>query len=155
MEEERGTALSPQQGPTTARIIHGALAVGVLMVFGILAYLRTVSGPAVAGDAAGTLRIVAYAVLAVGIVMTRVMRGRIAAPSPARSREGSGADLAEWWTTTLPKAIVVWALAEGVGMIGIVLGYVIADLTVQVIAVAVGLFLLFLTRPGALEGPRA
>ncbi len=73
-----------------------------------------------------------------------MLRGRIVPPK-------HGSDLGEWWTANLPKAVVVWAMAEGGGLAALVLGWISGDTTLMALGAAVGLALLFVNRPARLQ----
>jgi hypothetical protein len=72
------------------------------------------------------------------------VRGRI---TPRRRDVAPG----EWWSENLPKAVVVWALAEAGGLVGIILGWIIGDATLLALGAAVSLALLVTSRPARLE----
>jgi hypothetical protein len=142
MNEQR-PGVDPAKATMTARIIHAAISSGVVLLFAVFLFLRGSANL----DAAGSgrlLRIVGYVVLAGGVLASGMLRGRIA-------RRRRGADLAEWWSQSLPKAIVTWAIAEGAGLAAMVMGWLIGDTTLLALGAAVSLALLFASRPTRLQ----
>ncbi|UCC72521.1 MAG: hypothetical protein JSV86_19515 [Gemmatimonadota bacterium] len=129
---------------TVARIIHGAIAGGLALVFAVFLYLRSQAVIEFPAERARGLRLAAYLVLGAAILAAQLLRGRITQPR-------HGADLSDWWTGSLPKAVVIWAVAEAGGLTSIVLGWLIADTSLLALGVAVGLALLFVSRPSRLE----
>ena len=115
------------------------------MFFAVFLVLRSESSLAVASETGGVLRIVGYLVLAGGVLASGMLRGRVA----PRSR---GADLGEWWSENMQKAVIVWATAEGGGIAAMVMGWLIADTTLLALGAALPLALLFTSRPGRLSG---
>jgi len=129
----------------TARIIHAAISSGVVIVFAVFLYLRNQSGLQNPAETGQTLRIVGYLLLAGGVLASGMLRGRI----PPRRR---GSDLDEWWTQSLPRAVVVWAVAEGGGLAAMVMGWLVGDTTLLALGAALPLALLFTSRPSRLSG---
>lgn len=127
-----------------ARIVHGAVAGGLAVAFAVFLYLR--GQLAIDLPEAGTraLRLAGYVMLGAAILVAQMLRGRI---KPARRAE----EISEWWGANLPKAVIVWAVAEGGSLGAIVVGWLIGDATLLAFAVAVGLALLFVSRPSRLE----
>ncbi len=141
---EQPPVVNREHAGTLARIIHGAIAGGLAVAFAVFLYLR--SQMAVEFPEAGTrsLRLVGYVMLGAAILLAQMLRGRI---RPA----GRAEDVSRWWTENLPKAVIVWAVAEGGSLGALVVGWVIGDATLLAFAVAVGLALLFVGRPSRLE----
>lgn len=129
-----------------ARIIHIALALGVALTFAILFFVRD-SGGEVGGETASLFRWLTYISLALATVATMLMRSRMPAPGPESTAS-------EWWSENQPRAVVIWAMSEGVALAGIVFGFVAGELELMVLAVLFGLGLLFVHRPSRLEGER-
>ncbi|MGD8699370.1 MAG: hypothetical protein PVJ43_08775 [Gemmatimonadales bacterium] len=128
----------------TARVIHAAISGGVVIVFAVFLYLRNQSSLQLASEAGQTLRIVGYLLLAGGVLASGMLRGRVA---PRRR----GADLDEWWTNNLPRAVIVWAVAEGGGLAAMVMGWLTGDTTLLALGAALPLALLFTSRPSRLS----
>jgi hypothetical protein len=135
---------SSDQVVTVARIIHFAIVGGLVLVFGVFFYLQPLTSTGFPAETARLLRIIGYLTLAASALAALVMRGRIAPP-------GGDEDIDRWWTEQIPKAIVVWAVAEGGGLVALVIGWIIADMTLFALGAAVALALLFVTRPGRLQ----
>lgn len=143
MNEQR-PGVDPAKAAMTARIIHAAISSGVVILFAVFLYLRSSGSLDVAAESVRLLRIVGYLMLAGGVLASGMLRGRI---TPRRR----GADLAEWWSQNLPKAIVTWAIAEGTGLAAMVMGWLIGDTTLLALGAAVSLALLFASRPTRLQ----
>jgi hypothetical protein len=141
---EQSPVLSPEKAGTIARVIHGAISGGLVLVFAVFVYLQRQLAIEFPAEGARVVRIAGYTLLAAAILGAQFLRGRLTSPR-------SGEDLSGWWTLNLPKAVVVWALAEGGGLGTIVLGWVIGDTTLLALGGAVALALLFVSRPSRLE----
>lgn len=106
----------PPTGPISpsirARIIHGALVLGIVM-FGLLGWaLRESSLPA---DALPDRRVLYIALALVSATLfgaAAFSAGRL--PPPVR---GTSED--QWWQANLGRAIVVWALVEAPTLLGL------------------------------------
>jgi hypothetical protein len=114
MADERGP-LANAEVVMRVRIIHGAIVFGLLAIFVVVLWLRSRTEGAAAAADVPVLRPVGYALLVAGILLTRVVRSRI--------RPQRGSQLAQWWTANLPLAVILWALAEGAGLGGVILGW--------------------------------
>ena len=141
---QRRSPLDPGRAFATARIVHGAIVAGSVMMFAVFLFLLTQVTFEVAAGTARTRRFVGYVLLVIPVLGSGLVRGRI----PPRRR---GSDPAEWWIASLPKAVVVWALAEGGGLAAMVLGWLTGDMTLLALGAAVALALLFVSRPSRLE----
>lgn len=142
MNEQR-PILEPAKIAMVARIIHAAISSGVVVIFAVFLFLSYQSS--LGSEAGRTLRVVGYVVLAGGVLASGMLRGRIA----PRRRD---MDLVAWWGENLPRAILVWALAEGGGLAAMVMGWLIGDTTLLALGAALPLALLFTSRPGRLSG---
>ncbi len=141
---EEPPAVLPEDVDTVAKIIHGAVIGGLVIALAIFLFLQRAVGLDFPGGIGGGLRIAGYALLATGALGSLLVRGRIKPPA-------SGTEVGRWWTDVMPQAVVVWALAEGGGLGAMVLGWLIGDTTLLALGAAVGLALLFVTRPGRLR----
>jgi hypothetical protein len=141
---EKHPAGRPAKIAMTARIIHAAISSGVLIVLAVFLYLHNRSSLQYPAETARTLRILGYLLLAGGVLASGMLRGRIA---PRRR----GSDLDEWWIKNLPRAVIVWAVAEGGGLAAIVLGWLVGDTTLLALGAALPLALLFTSRPNRLS----
>ncbi|UCF19062.1 MAG: hypothetical protein JSU87_14190 [Gemmatimonadota bacterium] len=133
-----------EQVLTVARIIHAAIVAGLVLVFAVFFYLQRLMPTGFPDETARVLRIVGYLTLAAAALGTLFMRGRIA---PA----GQDENLDRWWTEQMPKAVSIWAVAEGGGLAALVIGWIIGDMTLFAVGAGVALALLFVTRPGRLQ----
>jgi len=143
MNQQR-SGIDPARTITTARVIHGAVMVGIAMIFAVFLYLRTRATPEMAAETARVFRILGYVMLVGPVLGSGLARGRI---SPRRR----GEDLAEWWSANLGGAIVVWVLAEAGGLGAMVLGWLTGDTNLLALGAAVALALLFVSRPSRLQ----
>ncbi len=143
MNEEL-TGQGSEKADTAARIIHGAIVGGLFLVFAVFVYLRSQAALEFPADTARALRLAAFVVLAGAVMAAQLLRGRLRALR-------RGEDSSVWWTENLPKAVVVWAVAEAGGLATIVLGWVIGETMLLALGAAVGLALLFVSRPSRLE----
>lgn len=131
--------------PVTARIIHTAITAAVVIIFAVFLFLQTRMDPIATGTAAPILKWAGLCALAVAALVSY----RIRAGIPVRT---GGANLDDWWIAHFGKAVISWAAAEGGGLMAIILGWLAANSTVMAAGAAVALALLFISRPGALEG---
>jgi hypothetical protein len=141
---EQPPAVNPEKVGTLARMIHGAVAGGLAIAFAVFLYLRSQLAIEVSEAGARGLRLVGYVMLGAAILVAQFLRGRIKPP-------GRAEEISEWWTENLPGAVIVWAVAEGGSLGAIVVGWLIGDTTLLAFGVAVGLALLFVSRPSRLE----
>jgi hypothetical protein len=134
---------APPAPRTTLRLIHGALLVAPLFILGALAVLFRGLPPLEL--LSGALGYVLYAASAAGLAFAVWWRLRI----PARA---SGRPEAEYWRATLPRAVALWAMAEGVALLGGVVAILAgqAPVTMVVIVIYVGLMVTF--APNRLAG---
>ena len=142
------TEQRPQNAPSpakTSRIIYAAIIIGIVTLFGVLLYLRTATSPEIPDQTAGILKWVALGALVASAIISYMLRSRIPLP-------GSGIDRDTWWVANQPKAVASWAVAESGGLVAIVVGWLIGNTTVMALGAGVALALLFVSRPGALEG---
>ncbi len=125
------------------RLVHGSLVGGVAVIMTALAFVREVAAPAARPDLLPVFRAVAFAELAVAIVVARVLWARI--PSRARAT-----DEAAWWRDAAGPAVVVWSLAEGSALLGGVLWFLTGDPWILIGVTGVALAILVASRPGRL-----
>lgn len=130
----------------TARVIHGAIIGGVIVIFATLAFLAgTMTTPE--GAARHALRIAGYVTIALAFVLGKIVRDRIAATDHSLPS-------ADWWSAHMGKAVTLWAVLEGGGVIPILIGFLAEDRLLAGLGAAVSLVLLFSTRPSVLAAPR-
>jgi hypothetical protein len=127
----------------SARIIHAALVLGVLMFWLVGWYIGQSS--AVPADALPDRRVL-YVALA--LVSATLFGGAMFAASrlgPIRS--GTSQD--DWWRQNLGKAIVIWSLVEAPSLLGLV-AYVLTRDFRTLIATFIGLLFFGSYRPSRL-----
>lgn len=127
------------------RLIHIALTMGVALMAGVMIVMRsTGAGAAPSGTAMQGYLIAGMGVMAIAVGLA-VLRPRV----PAR---GSTESPEEYWTEMRrAAAIVVWALIEAGGLMGVV-GFMLTGLWTPLAVTAISLAGLFLTRPASFEG---
>jgi hypothetical protein len=134
---------SPASLGISARIIHAALVLGVLLFWAVAWYVgTTTSMPASAIPNRPVLYVglaVASAVLFGAAVYNA---GRLTPPQPGVSQD-------EWWRTNLSRAIGIWALIEAPAILGTVAYFLTHDFR-TLIAPFVGLLLFVNYRPSRL-----
>jgi hypothetical protein len=106
----RGHAVSPS---IRARIIHGALVLGIVMFAVLAVVIRDRSVPAEALPDRRVLYVALTLVSAVLFGAAAFTAGRL--PPPAR---GASAD--DWWGANLGRVVVSWALVEAPTLLGLV-----------------------------------
>jgi hypothetical protein len=127
-----------------ARLVHFGLVLGVVMIVLVFAIVRPALGIEAMDQLTTVLRIVAVLLLFASVVVMRLARSRI---EPIRSRD----DREAWWLASLPKAIVVWALADGTATAGAVFWLLTGDYVILAVVTGVALALLVMHRPAVLE----
>jgi hypothetical protein len=127
----------------SARIIHAALVLGVVVATAVLLAVRAAAAASAAPSAAPPILLpVLIAVGLVAVASALFLKARL----PER---GSGTTEDAWWAANLARAIPVWALLEGAGMVGAVF-YFIGVGTAGLIVAAAALALLVANGPGRL-----
>lgn len=126
-----------------AQLVHFGLVLGIVMIVLVFAFVRPALGVEQMDELTAVFRIVAVLLLFVTVVVMRLVRGQI---EPIRSRDDRDA----WWQATLPKAIVVWALADGAAMAGAVFWLLTGDYVILAVVTGVALALLVMQRPAVL-----
>ncbi len=125
-------------------MIHAAVIGGVALALAVFLFLQTQISLDLGADSARTLRLVGYVLLGIGVLGSGMLRARVS-PRPR------GKDLGEWWVANLPKAVPVWAIAEGGGLGAMVVGWLIGDQTLLALGAAGSLAMLFVSRPSRLQ----
>jgi hypothetical protein len=138
MDQRAGTPMSSR----TASLVHTMLVAGVAVVVVMLAVVRIAYGGATLEGEASVFRIVGAAVLLGGIVAIQAFRRSI---PPRRTDE----DLEAWWGAYGVRAVIVWAQADGLAMIGAVFWFLTGDV-LFIALVLYGLLTLAFSRPGRL-----
>jgi hypothetical protein len=124
------------------RILYTALFAGVVFLAPIIVALRLVTTVVDLPEAVPVLRIAAVVLLVVLALTARRLRERMAPLGP-------GGDENAWWNAHLGSALIVWALSEGVALLGSVLFFVTGDVLMLVL-LAGGFVLLVQSRPSRL-----
>ena len=135
-----GAPVSPS---ISARIIHGALMLGVVM-FWLVAWF-VASRTALPVDALPDRRVlyIALVLVSAGLFSGAMFTANRLVP-PAR-----GASQDEWWRVNLGKAIIIWALAEGPALLGTVAYLLTRDFR-ALLATFIGLLFFAAYRPSRL-----
>ena len=129
----------------SARIVHTLLVFCVALMVLVIAGLRPAFGFESMGQLTIVFRVAAVGVLLLSMIAMRVVRGSM---NPV----GRGDDRDAWWRANFPRAIVVWALAEGSALAGAVFWVVTGDFAILAAVTGVSLALLVWNRPGVLMG---
>jgi hypothetical protein len=122
-----------------ARIIHGALVLGVLMFGAVAVAIRDRSIPSEALPNRRVLYVALALVSAVLFGAAAFSAGRL--PAPAR-----GASEDEWWSANLGRVLVSWALVEAPTLLGLVVFTLTHDFR-TLLAPFIGLLLFANYRP--------
>jgi hypothetical protein len=132
----RADAISPS---IRARIIHGALVLGILM-FGAVAF--AIRDRSIASEALPDRRVLYVALALVSATLfgaAAFSTGRL--PAPAR-----GASEDDWWSANLGRVLVSWALVEAPTVLGLVVYMLTHDFR-TLLAPFIGLLLFANYRP--------
>jgi hypothetical protein len=134
---------APVSPAITARIIHGALVVGVLL-FGLVAWYvgREQAQPLDALPDRRVLYISLFLASAVLFGAAVFTAGRLTPPVTGQSQD-------DWWQRNLGKAVTIWALVEAPAVLGLV-GYLLTRDFRALIATLAGLLLFGNYRPSRL-----
>lgn len=128
--------------PRVARIIHAAIALGVLLLFGIFWVLGPSGGAGQTPFPPGLARILAGGVALVGLLGSVFGRRRLRPPA-TRGPVG-------FWQENLSASILIWALAEMPGVVGAVLWFLSGDPVLLALG-AWSILLLVLNAPSRLQ----
>jgi hypothetical protein len=127
----------------TARIIHSALVIGVLLFYGIAWYVGSKASLPVSA-------VPDRRVLYVGLFMfSAVLFGAAVFTAARLTPPAAGASEDDWWRANLGRAIGVWTLVETPTLLGTV-AYLLTHDFRTLIATLTGLFLFMNYRPGRL-----
>jgi hypothetical protein len=127
-----------------AQIVHTAMVGGVVAIALAFGFVREVA-PAEPLSIVWVLRLVAFAEVVGVLVIWRVLR---AGMQPLRSHGDEDA----WWQVNGPRALVIWALADGSATVGAVFWYLTGDASILLGVLGVSLLVLLVNRPGTLVG---
>jgi hypothetical protein len=127
----------------SARIIHAALVLGVLMFWLIGWYIGQSS--AVPAEALPDRRVL-YVALA---LVSAALFGGAMFTASRLGPAGSGTSQDDWWRQNLGKAIVIWSLVEAPSLLGLV-AYILTRDFRTLIATFIGLLFFGSYRPSRL-----
>jgi hypothetical protein len=134
---------APMSPAISARIIHAALVLGVMIFLGTALYIGTNSSMPVSAQPDRR-------VLYLGLLLASAVLFWAATHTAARLKPpGPGVSQDEWWRANLSRAIRIWALVEGPAILGMVAYLLTRDFR-TLIAPFVGLLLFAITRPSRL-----
>lgn len=128
-----------------ARVVHLALIGGVVTTFLVLTVIRDLSAPTSAVLPLPFVRVGALVLAGAAVTAYRVLRGLL---PPVRT----GEDADGWWAGNGGRAIVLWAVADGLAMVGAVSWFLTGDFLTLTVAGGIGLLLMVLASPGKLAG---
>ena len=134
---------APVSPAISARIIHAALVIGVLM-FCLVAWLlgRVSAMPVYALPDRRVLYIALFLVSAILFGAAMFTASRLGRPAPGTSQD-------EWWRVNLGKAVAIWALVEAPTLLGLI-AYTLTHDFRALIATLTGLLLFGNYRPSRL-----
>jgi hypothetical protein len=134
---------APVSPAISARIIHAALVIGVLMFCLVAWYLGRASAmPVYALPDRRVLYIALFLVSAILFGAAMFTASRLGRPAPGTSQD-------EWWRVNLGKAVAIWALVEAPALLGLV-AYTLTHDFRALIATLTGLLLFGNYRPSRL-----
>ena len=136
-------ATAPISPSISARIIHGALMLGVVMFWLVAWYVGGRTALPVEALPDRRVLYIALAVVSAGLFGGAMFTANRLVP-PTR---GSSQD--DWWRVNLGKAIVIWALAEAPAILGTAAYLLTRDFRV-LIATFIGLLFFAAYRPSRL-----
>jgi hypothetical protein len=135
---------APVSPSISARIIHAALMVGVMLFYAMAWYVGTrTSLPVSAVPDRRILYLGLFLVSAVLFGAAVYTAGRLTPPGPGTSQD-------DWWRANLGRAIGVWSLVEAPTLLGTV-AYLITHDFRTLIATFTGLLLFVNYRPSRLS----
>lgn len=126
-----------------AQVVHFGMVLGVVIIVLVFTVMRPALAVERMGELTTVFRIVALLALFLTVIVMRLVKAQI---EPIRSRDDRDA----WWQAVLPKAIVVWALADGAAMLGAVFWLLTGDYLILAVVTGVALAMLVLHRPAVL-----
>jgi hypothetical protein len=134
---------APVSPAISARIIHGALVIGVV-VFCLVAWYLGQASP-VPPETLPDRKVLYIALFLVSAILfggAMFTAGRLGRPAPGTSQD-------EWWRVNLGKAVTIWALVETPTLLGLIAYTLTHDFRV-LLATLTGLLLFGNFRPGRL-----
>jgi putative copper export protein len=130
----------PVSPAITARIIHAALVLGVMLFWGVAWYIGPkTSMPVSAVPDRKVLYLGLFLVSAVLFGAAMYTAGRLTPPGPGTSQDA-------WWQANLSRVVGIWALVEMPAILGTI-AYLVTDDFRTLIAPFTGLLLFVNYRP--------
>jgi len=134
---------APVSPGISARIIHAALVLGVVLFWAVAWYVGTsTSMPVSAVPNRRVLYVGLTVISAILFGAAMYTAGRLTPPQPGLSQD-------DWWRTNLSRAVGIWALVETPAILGMV-AYLLTHDFRTLIAPFVGLLLFVNYRPSRL-----
>jgi hypothetical protein len=135
---------SPASPTISARIIHAALILGVLLFYAAAWFIGTrVSLPVSAMPDRRVLYLGLFLFSAMLFAAAGYTAGRLTPSGPSTTQD-------QWWRLNLGRAVVIWALVEAPTVLG-TMAYLLTHDFRTLIATLAGLLLLVNYRPGRLS----
>lgn len=138
-------ARTPPELQASPRILHTALFAGALFAAPVTVLVRVLFRLIDLPGAFTGLRITAVVVLVGQAILVRAFRRRITPLAPMGDEDA-------WWNAHLSAALTIWALGEGVALLGSVFFFLAGDVVILAMILA-GLLSLLLSRPERLMAP--
>jgi hypothetical protein len=138
--------MAPSDRPSpllTLRIIHAALLAGPLFIVAAMGF--AFGGRATLSSLSGLVGYLIYAGCAAGLALGYWWRTRIPA---RRSDEGEW----DYWRAALPRALMLWAVLEGVVVVGGVIGILAGQAVPVVVLLVIYLGLMLHSSPARMAG---
>ena len=133
-------AAAPVSPAITARIIHAALVLGIMMFWGVAWFIgRAATMPVSALPDRRVLYLGLFLISAVLFGAAMYTASRLTPPRPGTSQD-------DWWRANLGRVILVWTLVETPALVGTV-AYVLTHDFRTLIAPFTGLLLFVNYRP--------
>jgi hypothetical protein len=135
-----------REGPgpdAKARIIHGVMLGATIAVPTILASVRIMAGSTGTEHSARIVVVIALAAAGLAMVVSLILRGRLGSLQASAGRDA-------WWTANLGRAVALWSLAEGAGLLAGVAYFLTGNLPATLLAFAVAILLLLMYAPSRL-----
>ena len=133
---------APVSPAITARIIHAALMVGVVLFWAVSWFAGATSRPVDTLPNRRVLHLGLFLVSAVLFAAAAYNAARLAPP-------GAGTSQDDWWRANLGRAIIVWSLIEAPTLLGTI-AYLLTHDFRTLIATLAGLLFLVNYRPSRL-----
>jgi hypothetical protein len=135
---------APVSPSVSARIIHTALMLGVVMFYAVAWYIGTkTSMPISAVPDRRVLYLGLFLISAIVFGAAAYSAGRLSPPGPGTSQD-------DWWRANLGRAIAVWGLVEAPTLLGTI-AYLITHDFRTLVATFAGLLFLVNYRPSRLS----